>query len=113
MNSVTVSGYRCVSVYDCFAIICFKQSQQAKFINYRLPAQPHYAPNFSSAVSSSIHLTNSSSDSENGTSAAATYKMEHDLALYSVSNNNKTKAHNCQTLIDIDNLSPLRTPPPS
>lgn len=52
-----------------------------------LPQQPHYAPpNLGSAVSSSMHLTNSSHDSDVGT--ASGYKMDSDMMYYSVSRAN-------------------------
>lgn len=50
--------------------------------------QPHYGHNLGSAVTSSMHLTNSSHDSDiSGVGAGAvggTYKMEHDMMYYSV-----------------------------
>ncbi|XP_053946353.1 segmentation protein cap'n'collar isoform X2 [Anastrepha ludens] len=51
------------------------------------PTQPHYGHNLGSAVSSSMHLTNSSHDAEGGTTSAAgsnagAYKMEHDMMYY-------------------------------
>jgi nuclear factor erythroid 2, invertebrate len=42
----------------------------------------HYTSNLGSAVATSMHLTNSSSESDAGNS---TYKMEHDMMYYSVS----------------------------
>ncbi|XP_030371293.1 segmentation protein cap'n'collar isoform X2 [Scaptodrosophila lebanonensis] len=47
--------------------------------------QPHYGHNLGSAVSSSMHLTNSSHDADGAASAAAgnPYKMEHDMMYYS------------------------------
>lgn len=44
--------------------------------------QPHYGPNLGTAVSSSMHLTNSSHDSDAGASG---YKLDHDMMYYSVS----------------------------
>jgi nuclear factor erythroid 2 len=44
------------------------------------PTQPHYGPNLGSAVSTSMHLTNSSSETDAG---ATGYKMEHDMMYYS------------------------------
>lgn len=41
----------------------------------------HYTSNLGSAVATSMHLTNSSSESDAGNS---TYKMEHDMMYYSV-----------------------------
>lgn len=53
-----------------------------------LPQQSHYASsNLGSAVSSSMHLTNSSHDSDVG--AASAYKMESDMMYYSVSSKSK------------------------
>lgn len=59
------------------------------------PSQPHYGHNLGSAVSSSMHLTNSSHESDvSGVGAGAVggssanigaYKMEHDMMYYSVS----------------------------
>lgn len=51
-----------------------------------LPSQQsHYAtPNLGTAVSSSMHLTNSSHESD-VLGAASTYKNEHDMMYYSVS----------------------------
>lgn len=49
------------------------------------PGQPPYyagAPNLGSAVSSSMHLTNSTSETDAG---ATGYKMEHEMMYYSVS----------------------------
>lgn len=46
------------------------------------PQQSHYAPNVGTAVSSSMHLTNSSHETDVG---AAGYKMDHDLMYYTVS----------------------------
>lgn len=46
--------------------------------------QPHYAiPNLGTAVSSSMHLTNSSHDSD-VLGAASNYKSDHDMMYYSV-----------------------------
>lgn len=46
--------------------------------------QAHYAtPNLGSAVSSSMHLTNSSHESD-VVGAASGYKMDHDMLYYSV-----------------------------
>lgn len=45
------------------------------------PTQPHYGPNLGSAVASSMHLTNSSSETDAG---ATGYKLEHDMMYYSV-----------------------------
>ena len=42
----------------------------------------HYSSNLGSAVASSMHLTNSTSETDAGNS---TYKMEHDMMYYSVS----------------------------
>ncbi|CAD7077327.1 unnamed protein product [Hermetia illucens] len=42
--------------------------------------QPHYGHNLGSAVSSSMHLTNSSHETDSGASG---YKMEHDMMYYS------------------------------
>lgn len=55
--------------------------------------QPHYGHNLGSAVSSSMHLTNSTHDSDvSGVGAVGgsganigAYKMEHDMMYYSVS----------------------------
>ncbi|XP_068154044.1 segmentation protein cap'n'collar isoform X1 [Drosophila tropicalis] len=49
--------------------------------------QPHYGHNLGSAVSSSMHLTNSSHEADAGAAAAAAvagnaYKMEHDIMYY-------------------------------
>lgn len=44
-------------------------------------SQPHYATNLGSAVSSSMHLTNSTSETDAGATA---YKMDHDMMYYSV-----------------------------
>lgn len=44
----------------------------------------HYSSNLGSAVASSMHLTNSTSETDAGNS---TYKMEHDMMYYSVSSN--------------------------
>jgi nuclear factor erythroid 2, invertebrate len=44
--------------------------------------QPHYGPNLGSAVSTSMHLTNSTSETDAGVTG---YKMEHDMMYYSVS----------------------------
>lgn len=44
-------------------------------------SQPHYGPNLGSAVATSMHLTNSSSESDGATG----YKMDHDMMYYSVS----------------------------
>ncbi|XP_017142591.1 segmentation protein cap'n'collar isoform X2 [Drosophila miranda] len=48
--------------------------------------QPHYGHNLGSAVTSSMHLTNSSHEAEGAAAAAAAagnaYKMEHDLMYY-------------------------------
>lgn len=54
-----------------------------------LPSQqPHYAtPNLGSAVSSSMHLTNSSHEGD-VLGATSNYKTEHDMMYYSV--NRKT-----------------------
>lgn len=41
--------------------------------------QPHYVHNLGSAVASSMHLTNSSSETDAGATA---YKMEHDNMMY-------------------------------
>lgn len=48
-----------------------------------IASQPpsHYSSNLGSAVASSMHLTNSTSETDAGN---ATYKMEHDLMYYSV-----------------------------
>jgi len=46
------------------------------------PSQPHYGHNLGSAVSSSMHLTNASHDTDAASSGA--YKMEHDMMYYSV-----------------------------
>lgn len=48
------------------------------------PHQPHYPSNLGTAVASSMNLTNSTSDSDGATGGS--YKMEHDLYYYSVSN---------------------------
>lgn len=49
-----------------------------------LPQQLHYpAPNLGTAVSSSMHLTNSSHDSDIGVSSG--FKMDSDMMYYSVS----------------------------
>lgn len=51
------------------------------------PQQSHYAtPNLGSAVSSSMHLTNSSHDSD-VLGATSNYKTEHDMMYYSVKKN--------------------------
>jgi nuclear factor erythroid 2, invertebrate len=42
----------------------------------------HYSSNLGSAVATSMHLTNSTSETDAGNS---TYKMEHDMMYYSVS----------------------------
>ena len=53
--------------------------------------QPHYGHNLGSAVSSSMHLTNSSHDADGAAAAAAAaaaggnYKMEHEMMYYAVS----------------------------
>lgn len=51
--------------------------------------QPHYGHNLGSAVTSSMHLTNSTHESDvSGVGAGAVggaYKMEHDMMYYSVS----------------------------
>lgn len=57
------------------------------------PTQPHYGHNLGSAVTSSMHLTNSSHDADGGAAASAgaasgnvgAYKMEHDMMYYTVS----------------------------
>lgn len=46
------------------------------------PQQPLYTPNLGSAVSSSMHLTNTSHDAEMGATA---YKMEQELFGFQVS----------------------------
>nr|XP_036217509.1 segmentation protein cap'n'collar isoform X3 [Bactrocera oleae] len=54
------------------------------------PTQPHYGHNLGSAVTSSMHLTNSSHEADGGAAAAAgaaggnvgAYKMEHDMMYY-------------------------------
>ena len=49
-------------------------------------AQSHYGHNLGSAVASSMHLTNTSHDSDPaGASGVGAYKMEHDMMYYSVS----------------------------
>ena len=45
------------------------------------PTQPHYGPNLGSAVSTSMHLTNSSSETDAGANG---YKMDHDMMYFSV-----------------------------
>lgn len=45
------------------------------------PTQPHYGPNLGSAVATSMHLTNSSSE----TDGASAYKMDPEMMYYSVS----------------------------
>lgn len=45
------------------------------------PQQPHYAPNLGTAVSSSMHLTNASHETDVG---ATGYKMDHDMMYYTV-----------------------------
>lgn len=47
--------------------------------------QPHYGHNLGSAVTSSMHLTNSSHEADGAAAAAAAYKVEHDLMYYGVS----------------------------
>ncbi|XP_065073145.1 segmentation protein cap'n'collar isoform X2 [Ochlerotatus camptorhynchus] len=44
------------------------------------PTQPHYGPNLGSAVSTSMHLTNSTSETDAG---ATGYKMDHEMMYYS------------------------------
>ncbi|XP_052859459.1 segmentation protein cap'n'collar isoform X2 [Drosophila gunungcola] len=44
--------------------------------------QPHYGHNLGSAVTSSMHLTNSSHEADSAAAAAAAYKVEHDLMYY-------------------------------
>ncbi|XP_017017473.1 segmentation protein cap'n'collar isoform X2 [Drosophila kikkawai] len=44
--------------------------------------QPHYGHNLGSAVTSSMHLTNSSHEADGAAAAAAAYKVEHDLMYY-------------------------------
>ncbi|XP_062703305.1 segmentation protein cap'n'collar isoform X2 [Aedes albopictus] len=44
------------------------------------PTQPYYAPNLGSAVASSMHLTNSTSETDAG---ATGYKMDHEMMYYS------------------------------
>ncbi|XP_050317500.1 segmentation protein cap'n'collar isoform X3 [Bactrocera neohumeralis] len=54
------------------------------------PTQPHYGHNLGSAVTSSMHLTNSSHEADAGAAASAgaaggnvgAYKMEHDMMYY-------------------------------
>ncbi|XP_067618210.1 segmentation protein cap'n'collar isoform X2 [Eurosta solidaginis] len=53
------------------------------------PTQPHYGHNLGSAVTSSMHLTNSSHEADGGPAGAAAsnngggpYKMEHDMMYY-------------------------------
>lgn len=46
--------------------------------------QPHYGHNLGSAVTSSMHLTNSSHDSADNNSTSG-YKIDHDMMYYSVS----------------------------
>lgn len=43
------------------------------------PSQPHYGPNLGSAVSTSMHLTNSTSETDAG---ATGYKMDHEMMYY-------------------------------
>ncbi|XP_073815554.1 NFE2 like bZIP transcription factor cap-n-collar isoform X2 [Musca autumnalis] len=45
--------------------------------------QPHYGHNLGSAVSSSMHLTNSTHDSDVTGAVGGAYKMEHDMMYYS------------------------------
>ncbi|XP_058811889.1 segmentation protein cap'n'collar isoform X2 [Topomyia yanbarensis] len=44
------------------------------------PTQPHYGPNLGSAVATSMHLTNSTSETDAG---ATGYKMDHEMMYYS------------------------------
>ncbi|EAT43506.1 AAEL005077-PA [Aedes aegypti] len=44
------------------------------------PTQPYYAPNLGSAVATSMHLTNSTSETDAG---ATGYKMDHEMMYYS------------------------------
>lgn len=59
--------------------------------------QSLYAPNLGTAVSSSMHLTNTSHESEVG---ATGYKMDHEMMYYPVSYHKEThkRNHNQDTL---------------
>lgn len=46
-------------------------------------SQPHYGPNLGTAVSSSMHITNSSHESDGA--GATGYKMDPEMMYYSVS----------------------------
>lgn len=74
--------------------------------------QSHYAtPNLGSAVSSSMHLTNSSHDSD-VLGATSNYKTEHDMMYYSVWENKNHTTHDIVNPIKIivHNYSSLSHP---
>lgn len=52
------------------------------------PASHHYSSNLGSAVASSMHLTNSTSETDAGNT---TYKMEHDMMYFSVTEKRREK----------------------
>lgn len=56
----------------------------------------HYSSNLGSAVATSMHLTNSTSETDAGNS---TYKMEHDLMYYSVSKQEKLSNQNAVAIM--------------